>query len=372
MTRRHDQKLKSGFTTGAAAAAAAKGALQLLLEKKAPGQVRIHFLTGKTKDIPLQSCYTNEAGRAVCTVIKDAGDDPDITHKAVIGATVRLSSKEADADRIIISGGQGVGTVTKPGLEIPVGEPAINPGPRKMIINEIEAVLQRHGMQTGVHVEVFVPEGEKLAKNTLNARLGIMGGISILGTTGIVRPMSHEAYIATIRSSFSVAAALKIRQVVLTTGRRSEKFSQSLLPYLPEEAFIQIGDFFKAAMTEAARGNRFDRTILAVFFGKAVKMAMGIPHTHAAKSAMTLHRLAEWALKTTGDSTLAKRIEAANTARHAFDYLIDDHLPVIEDVGRRMVRSAGHFAGTGMPIQGLIFDFDGNIIFDSDQPCRQE
>ncbi len=370
MSRRQGKTLKSGFTTGAAAAAAAKGALQLLLTGKAPDQVRIHFLTGTAKNIPLASCRLNRDGQAVATVIKDAGDDPDITHKAVIGASVTIpensASQHSASGRIIISGGKGVGTVTKPGLEIPVGEPAINPGPRRMIISEIKDVLQTSPAPDNVHVEVFVPEGDTLAKNTLNARLGILGGISILGTTGIVRPMSHEAYIATIKYSFSVAAAMGIAQVVLTTGRRSEKFSQTMMPHLPEEAFIQIGDFFKAALTEGMQ-HPFKIMTLAVFFGKAVKMAMGIPHTHAARSELTLKHLSKWALDITGSEILAAQIQTANTARHAFDYLIEDHPAVIHNVGNRMVRSARHFAGKDVHIQGLIYDFNGNLIFDSNR-----
>jgi cobalt-precorrin-5B (C1)-methyltransferase len=235
-----------------------------------------------------------------------------------------------------------------------------------MITNEIREALQSASNGGAVHVEVFVPEGETLAKNTLNARLGILGGISILGTTGIVRPMSHDAYIATIKYSFSVAAAMGVKQVVLTTGRRSEKFSQALMPHLPEEAFIQIGDFFKASLTESMR-YAFQTITLAVFFGKAVKMAMGIPHTHAAKAELTLRHLAQWAREITGSNALAEQIRAANTARHAFDDLIDDHMAVIHDVGRRMVRSARHFTGTNVHVQGLMYDFDGNLIFDSDQ-----
>jgi cobalt-precorrin-5B (C1)-methyltransferase len=178
--------------------------------------------------------------------------------------------------------------------------------------------------------------------------------------------MSHDAYIATINYSFSVAAAMGVEQVVLTTGRRSEKFSQALMPHLPEEAFIQIGDFFKAALTEGTQ-HAFHTLTLAVFFGKAVKMAMGIPHTHAAKAELTLRHLAQWTWEVTGNRSLAEKIRTANTARHAFDDLIDDHMAVIHEVGRRMVRSARQFAGAGVHIQGLMYDFDGNLIFDSDQ-----
>jgi cobalt-precorrin-5B (C1)-methyltransferase len=177
-------------------------------------------------------------------VIKDAGDDPDITHGAEIGAEVTLE-KRSGVNPVRITGGTGVGVVTKPGLEIPPGQAAITPGPVTMISNSINEMLAAHPTDVGIHVEVFVPEGERLAKKTLNARLGIVGGLSILGTTGIVRPMSHEAYVATIEKSMDVARAAGLKHLVLTTGRRSERFAQDRWPELAEESFIQIGDFFQ-------------------------------------------------------------------------------------------------------------------------------
>ena len=194
------QKLKKGFTTGAAAAAAAKAALLACLGK-VPGTVEISFLNGETKSISVHQVQQISPQTAEVLVIKDAGDDPDITHKALIGARVTLLDARAAArarsgrsvspgkSDIRILGGKGVGVVTKPGLELPMGEPAINPGPRTMIKNSIKEAFDIMGQPpAAVSVEVFVPEGETLAKKTLNARLGILGGISILGTTGIVTP----------------------------------------------------------------------------------------------------------------------------------------------------------------------------------------
>jgi len=211
-----------------------------------------------------------------------------------------------------------------------------------------------------------VPQGKIIAEKTLNARLGILGGISILGTTGIVRPMSHDAFIATIKSALSVAKASGIKRVILTTGRRSERFAQILWPAIAEEAFIQIGDFFKLSL-EAASNSGFEKTSLTVFFGKALKMAQGVPHTHAAKSALTLNRLSEWALQITGNLELSDQILSANTARHAFD-IIGMHYPeVIFHVGQQIVKSAQRFAGTNMQIQSVIFDYTGNVVFDSER-----
>jgi len=374
------RRLRTGFTTGTAAAAASKGALYLLLGGKAPPRVKIALLTGDHLVIPIHTCIFEDKKRqsARCTVIKDAGDDPDVTHRAEIGARVMLldektewSEDDPDNTGVIITGGQGVGTVTKPGLEIPPGEPAINPGPRKMINRAVQETLKAFNANQKVKVQIFVPRGGVLAHKTLNPRLGILGGISILGTTGIEKPMSHEAYIATVKSSLSVANAVGITKLVLTTGRRSERYAQSLWPGLPQESFIQIGDFFRMSLVEAAK-IKFASTTLAVFFGKALKMAQGIPHTHAAKSNLTMHKLAEWSLDLTGNKAFSEKILSANTARHAFEFILDEHPEIITHVGKQMLKSAKLFSGPGIKIHGIIFDYTGNVVFDSEAPSAKD
>ena len=365
------RKLKTGFTTGTTAAAAAKGALMYILEGKAPSKVKIELLTGDNITIPIHWSQRIGNKEALCTVIKDAGDDPDVTHKAEIGAKVKLFKPGTNSgasfgalDWNKIAGGIGVGRITKPGLEVPPGEPAINPGPRKMITQAIKDVLDEHQIQSFVNVEVFVPKGAEIAKKTLNARLGILGGISILGTTGIVHPMSHDAFIATIESGLSVARASGQNKVILTTGRRSERFAQLLWDQLPEDAFIQIGDFFKRSL-EFASKKGFEQIILAVFFGKAVKMAQGTPHTHAAKSKLTLNKLSQWALEISNNPEFADRVLSANTARHAFDIIIKKYPEVISHVGRQIIKSAQAFSGKNIQIQCVIFDYEGNVAYDS-------
>ena len=365
------KKLRSGFTTGTAAAAATKGALRLIVEGKKPSAVQIRFLTGGNTTIPVYTCRSTGKGRAECTVIKDAGDDPDVTHRAEIGARVdltrrRTGTKAAEGPEIIIRGGKGVGRVTKPGLEIPPGQPAINPGPRKMIIEAIHDILGKDSRKYSVCTEIFVPRGRELAEKTLNSRLGILDGISILGTTGIVRPMSHDAFIATIESALSVARAAGQNQVFLTTGRRSERFAQDHWPDIAPEAFIQVGDFFKMSV-EAAAEKGFDQITITVFFGKAVKMAQGVPHTHAAKSELTMTRLADWVMTICGDRQLASTVLAANTARHAFDLIKEPCPEVVHHVGRQIVKSAENFSGNGLRIQSIIFDYNGDIFFRSDK-----
>lgn len=365
------KKLRTGFTTGTAAAAATKGALRLILESRPPSEVRIRLLTGDVITIPIHLCRLEKNGRAVCSVIKDAGDDPDVTHKAEIGARVTLENHKAGqqpaADsQVIISGGEGVGLVTKPGLEVEPGQPAINPGPRKMIADAIQDVLGEKSIHCTVATEIFVPQGKKLAEKTLNARLGILGGISILGTTGIVRPMSHVAFIAAIESALSVAHATGCSRLVLTTGRRSERFAQTHWPQLPQEAFIQIGDFFKASLASAGKRSGFDQITLAVFFGKALKMSQGVPHTHAAKAEMTMNKLAEWTREITHDKNFSKSVLSANTARQAFELMRNQYPQVIMHVGRRIVKAAQIFADSDLKIRSVIFDYNGDIFFDSE------
>ncbi len=366
------KKLRSGFTTGTAAAAAVKGALRLLLENKPPDEVYIAFLSEGGVSIPIERIARLADNKALCTVIKDAGDDPDVTHKAEIGAEVELSAVAGPTGQpgaLRIDGGEGVGTVTKPGLEVPPGSAAINPGPQRMIRAAVETMLAAHASRFDVHVTIFVPRGRVLARKTLNARLGITGGISILGTTGIVRPMSHAAYTATIHAALSVAASSGAGTAVLTTGRRSERFAQAVFADLAEECFVQIGDYFRYALeTAAAQG--FASVVITVFFGKALKMAQGIPHTHAAKAALVLDQLALWTRALTGNGRLAEEVRKANTARQAFA-ILGEHSPrVIAAVGDRVVRAASDFAQNKTAVRSIIFDYDGRVAYDSKSPGR--
>ena len=394
-----NKKLKGGFTTGACAAAATRAALHYLIFDEYIDIVNLPSLTHESIRVPVHRLNILSKNRAECVVIKDAGDDPDITHKAEIGARVEwcmgilqkktcIALKDIDIE---IRGGQGVGRVTKPGLEVPPGNAAINSGPVKMIRQAVHHVLEQFmevcssrenslkkfsmvekdickELPEKIIVEVFVPEGDILAEKTLNARLGILGGISILGTTGIVKPMSHDAYIATIKSGISVAEAMGDDTLVFTTGRRSERFAMDLFPHLREEAFIQTGDFFMASL-DAAAASTTKRVIFTVFFGKAVKMAMGFPHTHAAKSELTLQRLARWAAEITGDRVLSENIGASNTARHAFSYIHPGFPELISYVGQMIIQSAEKFSRGKIKIDAVIFDFEGNQVFDSMEAC---
>ena len=354
------RNLRSGFTTGTAAAAAVKGALRLLVTGEALLSVRVPFLSEGHVDIPLVSCEM-DGSEAVCTVMKDGGDDPDVTRHAIIGARVRMG--DSDGPDILLTGGHGVGRVTRPGLEVPVGEAAINPGPVAMIHGVVSTLREETGDHRPLAVELFVPDGEVMAEKTLNGRLGIEGGISILGTTGVERPLSHEAYEATVRSAIKVAKAMGGDRVVCTTGRRSERFAMMVFPELPEVSFVQIGDFFKSSM-ETAGAQEMD-VIQAIFFGKAVKMAAGIPHTHAAKSDLNLRFLADLVSEMVDDEVLVKKVAEANTAREAFTHLAGPYPEVISRVGELAAASAARFAGKGIRTRCLIFDFDGKVASDT-------
>ena len=363
VSAREKKNLRQGFTTGTAAAAAVKAALVYLFTKQIPGSVNINLLNGQRLEIPVDLVYPyNGLVRAV--VVKDAGDDPDITHRARIGAVVGLTD---ESGTVQITGGKGVGVVTKPGLEVSPGEPAINSGPRKMIRESALQVLNRYHSNAGVNAEIFVENGEVLAEKTLNRRLGIEGGLSILGTTGLVKPLSHEAYTATIRSAMSVARACGCDHVVLTTGRRSERFSQNIftdLYNLHPEAFIQIGDFFGMSM-ECLAENKIPNATLAVFFGKALKIAQGFVHTHAAKSDLTMDWLADVIKEETCNNTLTREVSNANTARHAFGMLWPGYPRVLEKVGAAMIGSAEKFCPAPCRFRTVIYDFEGAIAFDS-------
>jgi len=213
--------LRSGYTTGACAAAAAKAAVLCLLGRDNPGTVEIPFPDGSRHAFALCRYGRPDADRALATVVKDAGDDPDVTNGAEIGAEVRWLDGPRP-EQIVLTNGPGVGLVTKPGLPVAVGEPAINPVPRQMIRAAVAEALTGSSRESdGLEVRIFVRDGEILAEKTLNRRLGVIGGLSILGTTGIVRPISAKAWTDTIEASMQVARAMGLTEAILATGRTS-------------------------------------------------------------------------------------------------------------------------------------------------------
>ncbi len=318
------KKLRSGYTTGACAAAAAKGAMLAFLSQGPVKDVEIPFPDGSRVRFSLSGCEVlHSAGvTAMASVIKDAGDDPDVTNGATIEATVRANQDENAREEITLTGGKGVGIVTKPGLAVPVGEPAINPVPRRMIREAVAEALALDGGHSKERfiITISIPEGENLAQKTLNRRLGIIGGLSILGTTGIVRPISAEAWTATISTSMSVASKAGIGEIALSTGRTSERAVQQRFTF-PEEALVMMGDYLKFSLEEARRF-RFSRIHIAGMWAKILKGAMGIPQTHVRNGALEVDQ-AIALLKELGVSKETGRsLHGANTAREIYTRLL--------------------------------------------------
>ncbi len=370
MRRDRKGRLRTGFTTGSAAAAAAKAALQAMGNGKAPERVNIPLPEEGRLDIPVERVEVGD-GAARALVIKDAGDDPDVTHKAEIWCSVVIHPKERGG--VIIKGGKGVGMVTKPGLPVPVGEPAINPAPRRQIKRAVEEAMGETGLSGTVVVTIDVPKGEELAKKTFNPRLGIMGGISILGTRGTVIPYSHEAYRETIRAGLDVARAQGLETIVFSTGGRSEKFIMAHLQTLPKESFVQIADFFAFSLKEAARRG-FRRIMISCFFGKLVKMAQGYPYTHARESRLDFEKLAAWAKACGVEEWLAQKIASANTAREVLELVLSSSKPglFISSVMERAALKARGFAGPLPELSYYLFSMEGGLLMNKAWPGATE
>ena len=318
------QALRTGWTTGTCAAAAAKAAATALRTGEVQRTVEIALPSGRRVGFPVESCelvpwptgrpappgLPGSAERAEAVVVKDAGDDPDVTHGAHLTATVTWR----EGPGIELGGGVGVGVVTRPGLGLEPGSPAINPVPRAMITEAVGEAVDLAG--SGVRVVISVPGGERMAGKTTNARLGIIGGISILGTTGIVRPFSTASWRASVEQAVSVLAAQGEATVVLCTGGRTEKAAMALLPGLPEVCFIEVGDFTGAALRQAA-AHGVRRVVFAGMAGKLAKLAGGVLMTHYTRSKVPHDLLAEITRTAGGPEELAAQVEAANSARHA-------------------------------------------------------
>ncbi|HMK60615.1 MAG TPA: cobalt-precorrin-5B (C(1))-methyltransferase CbiD [Dissulfurispiraceae bacterium] len=321
-------RLRSGYTTGACAAAAAKAALQLLEEdfQIKPAEVSIPFPDGSRATFRIHG-YGKRNDSCFASVIKDAGDDPDVTNGAEIIADARFHYCCGN-ERIIIRGGDGVGVVTKPGLAVQVGSAAINPVPQKMIREAVSEAMckakahypeteQNFNSRRSVEITISVADGKSLALKTLNGRLGIVGGISILGTTGVVKPLSAEAWTATIAASMDVAKATGLSEIVLSAGRASE--NAHIKKYgLPEESYVMMGDYLQFSLNEAA-SRRFAKVHICAQWAKMLKIAMATPQTHVRHGAIDVSQAAKF-LEGLG-TELPENI-AFNTAREIFDWLM--------------------------------------------------
>lgn len=273
--KKEPSQMRHGYTTGACATAMTKAALQALVVGKVPDEVTIYLPVGQYATFKVTAFELSE-GRVMCETIKDAGDDPDATHQARIQSSVRYSKEKG----IHLDGGVGVGRVTKAGLPVPVGQAAINPVPRKMIFGVVQDAIEKYKLDCGIEVVISVPDGEEIAEKTLNGRLGIIGGISILGTRGTVVPFSSSAYMASIVQAINVAKESGCEHLVITTGGRSEKYAMQQYPHLPEEAFIEMGDFVGFTLKNIAR-KKIPRVSLVGMMGKFSKVAQGVMMVHS-------------------------------------------------------------------------------------------
>jgi cobalt-precorrin-5B (C1)-methyltransferase len=344
--RKPARELRSGWTTGACATAAVQAALTRLWGGAFPDSVTITLPKGETPTFPLAHTAAGN-GWAEAGITKDAGDDPDVTHGALIIARVDPSPPGTG---VTFRAGAGVGTVTKPGLPIPPGDPAINPVPRAMMTSEVTAAAARHGQPPDITITIRVPGGEELATRTWNPRLGIVGGISILGTTGIVRPFSCAAWIASIHRGIDVARAAGLTHVAGCTGATSEATVQRLHG-LPDHAMLDMGDF-AGGLLKYLKSHPVPRLTLGGGIGKMAKLAQGAADLHSARSQVDFAQLADW----TGDP----RLIAANT-------VLDAHkmagAPLAEAIATRARAQVQAMLGRAViAVDTVVTDRDGTIL----------
>ena len=338
--------LRTGWTTGTCASAAAKAAFVGLLTGVAPRQVEVGLPGGRRVAFAVESEAPNR-----CVVVKDAGDDPDCTD----GARMTAEVVEATSGTTLRAG-DGVGVVTKPGLGLPVGEASITAVPRRMVAAALAEVDPRP-----VTVTFSVPGGQAMAAKTSNARLGIEGGISILGTTGIVKPFSTAAYRASVVQQIDVAAAQGAEVIVLCTGTRSDAFAQQALPHLPPVCFVEVGDFTGIALRRAARDG-FRAVIWVGMVGKITKLAAGVMMTHFRRSAVDTGLLATVAREAGAPEPVVAAATETNTARHFFETCLAEGAvsPLRLLCERAAAACRRHVDGT-LDVEVVCVDFDGTF-----------
>lgn len=356
--------MRTGYTTGATAAAASKAAVLNLLTGEPVSKVTIRLPIGEDATFTVHRSETLEDGKVLYAILKDGGDDPDATHGAEICASVSRSSD--DDGEVTLLGGEGVGTVTRPGIGIPVGDPSITRVPQRLIIRTVTETAQSFDPddKKGFVVEISVPNGEEIAKNTDNARLGIVGGISILGTTGVVQPFSTAAWRASVNLSIDVAAVNGIEQMVITTGTQSENFAREILD-LPDMSYVNVGIFTGPSLKRCAmKGIR--RATLVGMVGKFSKIAMGKFVTHVAGNKVDTDFLAAMAAECGASQALQDEIIGAASARHFQEIALEHGLnDVFGLMCEKVCEQSEIFLGpsaTKVIVDCICFDFEGNVL----------
>ena len=358
------KKLRSGYTTGACAAAAAKASVATLLSGQLRETVEIPFPAGPRVSFSIvkQSVANDGSGAVTSSVIKDAGDDPDVTNGAVIESTAVFAEiLRSGAEKVRIYGGRGVGRVTKKGLAISVGEPAINPVPRQMIREAVAEVFTESGEQQKhvLEITVTIPQGEELAQKTLNHRLGIVGGLSVLGSTGIVRPISADAWTATISAGMDVAKEAGLTEIILSTGRTSERSVQGYLQ-LAEESQIMMGDYLHYSLVDAAK-HGFQKIHLAAMWAKVMKAGMKIPQTHVRNGALEVKDALDFLAGLGCEKELIAVLVGSNTAREIYIRLLEQNR---KDIIMRVCDAAKEYAEevSGLKVTVYLVDASMTIV----------
>lgn len=348
--------LRRGWTTGACATAAARAAFTALVAGDFPDPVTITLPNGLSAAFALAATARGR-GFAQASIVKDAGDDPDVTHGAVITATVRLASAGAG---LAFAAGPGVGTITRPGLALPPGEPAINPVPRAMMARELAAVAAQAGVPLDAVIEIAIPGGAALAERTLNGRLGIVGGLSILGTTGIVVPYSCAAWIDTIRRGIDVARATGLSHVAGATGAVSEATVKAHYA-LPDPALIDMGDFV-GGMLKYLRRHPVPRVTIAGGVAKISKLGQGLLDLHSKRGEVDRVWLAGQAAAAGASADAASMIGSANTIAQVFATLTGAEVPLADRVAAAAWNTAAATLGPGTALDVLIVDRTGTLL----------
>jgi cobalt-precorrin-5B (C1)-methyltransferase len=360
MSEPEKPSLRRGWTTGACASGAARAAFEVLLTGQFPDPVPVALPKGLRPEFALAT-HELHAGFARAGIVKDAGDDPDVTHGALVVATVHLAPPGAG---VTFKAGEGVGTVTRPGLPLPVGEPAINPAPRAMIRANLEEVAARLRARADATVEISVPGGERIAERTWNGRLGIVGGLSILGTTGVVIPFSCSAWIHSIHRGVDVARASGCAHVGAATGKTSEAAIRARYG-LPDHALIDLGDFAGGTL-KYLRNHPVARVTIAGGPAKMAKLAEGRLDLHSKRGAVDLEALAKRVAEVGGAPSLAEAIASANSGLHAFELAQAAGFDLAALVAQGAWRTAARFlAGASMELEILVVGRDGRALASS-------
>lgn len=351
---------RKGFSTGANAAAAARAATVGLVTGKIPDVVECLLPDNNVVQFNIVSSQL-KPNHAHAELIKDAGDDPDVTHNARITADVQILKQQANI--FILKGGIGVGVVTQEGLGLDVGGPAINPKPREYIEDNVRIAGAELFKNSGLQVTISVPDGELLAKRTLNSRLGILGGISILGTTGIVHPWSTAAFRASVVQGIEVTARQGHDTVVLTTGGRTEKFAMRELPELAQGCFVQMGDFLRYALDTAVE-QKIKNVIIGGMVGKLTKIAQGETITHAGRNPVNMELVADLAKQAGAPDNIVEEIKQAQTARFASEKMkqLGISMSFYQVLAVAVINTLVGRYPDQFNLQILICDFEGNKI----------